>query len=564
MPPSRSIRSLLAWGAILPLIFLVYFPVLAAPFLLDDFNGIVNNADLRSLSLSNLLSLFRSHPSVHAFDHHPVSAFTFLIDYHLAGLDAAASHFANLLYLWLAAGVALWLALQLAPALGLPLAPCALLATLWVLHPLASMQAGYLMSRQESLLVTFYLLAIGLLLRGRHWWALLAAVLAFLCKEVAVSLPVALLLVDWAQSPGSSLWATLLQRWRFYLVLTLTWGALCLYHLRGARRYEIAASGLPLADPLTYFLSQPQVWLHYLRVLFWPAQLEFYPYVRPAASLAAWLPGLLLALAYLVTALWLLRRRRALAVALLLPVCVLAVTSSIIPIPYEPAMEYRFFLPSLFWMGLLLAFWWRRVSRPWLRFALPVLLILAVGVRSHLRARDYTSAIRLHEVDLARNPRNLNALDALSGLYRDAQFADRATATAWRLVDLSLEENNREYTARGFVFLGLLEFDRQNFPEAKDFFGRAIALNGNWNARLHLAAVHVQLYELAAAEKLLAEYLRRSPDHPTALLLLYEAKMSARQPAQAEPLLERLLRLYPERAELAAQRQRLERLKRQP
>jgi tetratricopeptide (TPR) repeat protein len=227
-------------------------------------------------------------------------------------------------------------------------------------------------------------------------------------------------------------------------------------------------------------------------------------------------------------------------------------------------MEYRMFLPSLFLMGLLLFFWWRKISLPWLRWALPVVLIIALGARSHLRARDYTTAIRLYEADLTHNPRNLNALDALSGLYRDAQLADRATATAWRLVDLSLEEGNREYTARGFVFLGLLEYDRKNFVEAKDFFGRAIAINGNWNARLNLAIIHVELYELEAAEKLLDQYLQRSPDHPSALMLLYEAKMSARKPFEAEPVLDRLLRLYPERQELAAQRQRLERMKRQP
>jgi tetratricopeptide (TPR) repeat protein len=129
-------------------------------------------------------------------------------------------------------------------------------------------------------------------------------------------------------------------------------------------------------------------------------------------------------------------------------------------------------------------------------------------------------------------------------------------------VDLSLEERNREYTARGFVFLGLLEYGRKNFVEAKDFFGRAVALNGNWNARLNLAAIHVELYELEDAKKLLEQYLRRSPDHPSALMLLYEARMSARRPHEAEPILERLLRLYPERQQLAAQRQRLERLKR--
>lgn len=554
------IRSVLAWGAMLPLILLVYFPVLDGPFLLDDHTGIVNNSDIRSLSPTNLLALVRGHRDVRAIDHHPVSALSFLIDFQWAGLDPAAFHFSNLIYLWLAAGAALWVA-QLA---GLSFAPSVLLAALWVLHPLASMQAGYIMGRQESLLITFYLLAIGLVLRGKHWWALPAAVLSFLCKEVPVSLPAAILLVDWAWPGGATLWTTLRRRWRFYLVFTLVWAALCAYHLLGGRRHEIGASGMPLAHPLTYFLSQTQVWLYYLRVLFWPGDLQFYPYIRPASDWTSWLPGLLAAMAYLAVALWLLSRHRQIAVVLLLPVLVLAVTSSFIPIPFEPAMEYRMFLPSLFLMGLLLAAWWRAVKPPWLRLALPVLLILAVGVRSHLRARDYSTPIRLYEVDLARNPRNLNALDALSGFYRDAKLADRATTTAWRLVDLALEEGNREYTARGFVYLGLLETDRKNFPEAKDFFGRAIALNGNWNARLNLASIHVELYEFEPAEKLLEVYLRRSPDHPSALLLLYESKMSARKPEQAEPVLERLLRLYPEREDLLVQRHRLERMKREP
>ncbi len=541
----------------------VFYPALNGPFLLDDTNGIVNNPEIRTPGQGNLWKIVKNHRDVRAVDHHPVSALSFMVDYQWSGLDPFGYHLSNLFYLWLVAGVVLLLYREVGRASGErdPLWPGVALSFVWAVHPLASMQVGYVMGRQESLLILFYLLALFCVMREWRAASIACGVASFLCKEVAVTLPGAILLVDWARG-GRSLVATLRQHWKYYAGLTGIWLLLCVYHLRGARRGEIGTSGMPLAAPKDYFLAQCGVWVDYVTKLVWPAKLVFYPYVRAVESVWDWAPGLVGMVVYLGIAAWALSRNRWAGVMLLLPVLVLTVTSSVIPIPYEPAMEYRMFLPALPLLGLALTGWWR-VARPaWLRVGLVVLVVLGLGARSHVRARDYETAMQLYEKDLAQDGRNLNSLDALSGVYREAKLNDRATAVAWRLVDLALEEKNKEFTARGFVWLGLLAYGSRNFAESKDFYQRAIEANGNWHARLNLATVHVELYELVEAERLLTEYLGHFPDSQPALLVLYESRMSAKKYDEAEEIFNRFMELYPERQDLDAQRTRILNLKR--
>ena len=564
-------RPLLAWIALLPLLILVFYPAFNGPFLLDDTSAIQANSEIRHVTIENLVRLVRSHANVRAVDHHPVSALSFMLDYQWAGLDPFGYRISSLVYLWCAAGAVLLLFLTIWPIYQRQqntthspiqtLSMAAAIMTLWAVHPFATMPANYITGRQETLLILFYVLSIAALLRGWLLLCYLSAIASFLCKEVAVTLPGALFLADWAASQTSIL-QTFRNRLRFYTILTISWLLLCAYHLGGGRRHEIFANGLPLATSTEYFQAQCAVLATYISKLLWPVKLQFYPYIRPVESWSEWVPALLAILLYIAFAIYSLRWSRWLAVTLVFPLLVLSPTSSVIPIPAEPAMEYRMFLPSIGFIALIVIAIWRFAPQLWLRAALILAILLPLATLSHLRSRDYQTALQLYERDIAIDPRNLNALEGLSGIYRELQLMDRATASAWKLVDWAMASNSQDHVGRGFNHLGLIEFDKRNYPAAKDFFERAIGINGNRLASLNLATVHVQLNELKAAEQLLNRHLVHSPDSQDALGMLYETRMSQLNYNEAEKTLDRLLALYPERKDLDNQRTRLLNLKR--
>lgn len=557
--------------ALLPLLILVFYPAMSGSFLLDDSSGIQNNSEIRHVTVDNLLKLIRGHGNVRAVDHHPVSALSFMIDHQWAGLDPGAYHASNLMHHWIAAGAMMWLFLTvwgiwqkqkgLNPSDESGFWMAAGVMFIWAVHPFATMPVAYIMCRQETLLVIFYVLSITCLLRGWERASFFLAIPSFLCKEVAVTLPGALFLVDWAQG-GLGIVETFKKRWQYYAVLTSTWLLICFYHLRGGRRNEIFAEGTPLATSLGYFKAQCVVILSYFSKLVWPVKLQFYPYIRPVESWSEWVPGFIFLLAYIAVAIYCLRWSRWLAVVVIFPLLVLSPTSSVIPIPYEPSMEYRMYMPSVALIGLFIVALWRWVPKFRLRIAIVAMAVIPLAIVSNLRSRDYETPMKLYERDFAVNPRGLTTLEGLSGIYLGAKRYDLATTRAWNLVDWAMADNNKDFIGRGFNFLGEIEFQKNNFGAAKDFYKRAIDANGNWAAKLNLAVLHLQLKELPEAEKLLLQYLAYTPDSPNAMLMLYETKLASMKLGEAETLFDHFMKIYPDRTDLDSQRTRIMILKR--
>ncbi|WP_031499622.1 tetratricopeptide repeat protein [Bryobacter aggregatus] len=566
-PNRNRLYILLAWLATLPLLLVVFYPALQAPFLLDDQVGIVNNSEFRSFSVHNLVMLFRGHADTRAYDHHAVPGFVSMVDHAWSGVDPFGYHLTNLFIHWANCGlillffVTVWKTIEKNLTLQGVLMGISLM-TIWAVHPFSTMPVAYVTCRTESLMVFFYVLALLAFLRGWEWISIPLGVASILSKEVAVTLPGAILMVDWARS-GVGIIPTLLQRMRYYIVLTSVWLLMIAYHLRGSRRTQIGAAGMPLAHPWEYFKTECGIIGDYFRKLFWPTKLQFYPFYRPVAQWQEWVPQLIGIVLYLCLAVYLLRKSRWLGIVLLFPLLVLLPTSTFIPIPYEPAMEYRMYLPGASFLALLVIGIWRWVRPTWARIALIAVVAIPLAVVSHLRTRDYETSLKLHEQQLTVDPQSLTALEAVTGSLFTAGMYDRATVTAWKLVDYALADKDKEFAGRGFNALGTIEASRRNYREARDFFQRAIEFADNNSARLSLASMQVELMELPEAEKLLRGILARTPDHPEATLLLYEAKMSAKDYDEGEKILDHFLTLYPERsAELEVQKTRVLHLKR--
>lgn len=548
---------LLGWVLLLPILALVYYPAFNGPFLLDDHSAILSNSEIRTISLENIKNAFRSHADVRALDHHPVPGLSFLIDYQWAELQPWAYRVTNLLIHWACAGVALLLLRRLWP--DMVVAPL-VVVYLWALHPLSSMPVAYITCRQESWMVLGCLASLYFLSKGQEELSILAAVGAFLSKEVAVTLPFALFAFEWIQS-GSSFWGTFRNRPRYFAAITIAWGFLCYWHLKGGRRGHVMAKDMPLAYWHEYFKAQCGVIVDYFGKLFWPTKLQLYPWVQRVESWTEWLPQALALTALFAVGAWLLWRGPKWAgFAILWPFFILGPTSSFIPIPYEPAMEYRMYLPALPLLSLLVYLAARRLPA---RALVGVGGILAVTLAtvSHLRARDYETAVKLYTQQIGVDPKGLFGWDALSGAYLGEGLQEKAAQAAWKTIDLALVEKAPDFLGRSYYTLGLLALENKKDDEAVDFFRRSVAAAGTHSAKVALAGLLAKRGENEEAAKLIDSVLAFMPDRADALFILYEMKMQKADYAGAEEVLNKIDRFHPGHPAVPDQQIRLMRKK---
>ena len=155
----------------------------------------------------------------------------------------------------------------------------ALSATLlWALHPLQTQAVTYVIQRTESLVGLFYFLTLYCVLRGATavvqawpWYvaALLSSLLGMATKEVMATAPLVVLLYDRTFLTGSFRKA-LAERWGLYLGLAATWGVIVWLLIATDFHGDTTGFGVKEFTWWSYLRTQPEVLMHYLRLVIWP------------------------------------------------------------------------------------------------------------------------------------------------------------------------------------------------------------------------------------------------------------------------------------------------------
>lgn len=202
----------LAGLVLIGLVGLVYLPGLGGGFAFDDYHTIVDNPslDIQTLSWDALLDAAMSGVGIGPLAR-PLAMLSFAANRSVAGLRPEAYKLTNLAIHALNALLIFGLLRSWLPRLA-PRAPTAcawLIAALWALHPINLTAVLYVVQRMTSLSATFVLLALALYTGARlrqlrgvpipTLWSLavaLCVVLALLCKETALVLPLYGLLIE--------------------------------------------------------------------------------------------------------------------------------------------------------------------------------------------------------------------------------------------------------------------------------------------------------------------------------------------------------------------------------
>ena len=450
---------LLAAGAIVLATMIAYGNSYRCPFVFDDKTDIVDNTSIRHLwPIWNVFVLRNDGRS--AFHNRPVVNFSLALNHAVGGLEPFAYHVTNLL-IHVLAGLTLFGIVRrtlLLPSLSGRFAAAATslalaVALIWVLHPLQTQAVTYVIQRYESMMGLFYLLTLYATIRcgtsaqpGR--WTVAAVAAAFLalgCKEVAISIPITILLYDRAFLAGSFREAWRRRPW-LYVGLVAAWAPFIVLQLSSSGRGNWAGYSLPITW-IEYARSQFGVILHYLRLTFWPCPLALdygWPVARTVGQIvpaAAVIGGLAAATGYA-----LIRQPKwgFLGAWFFL---ILAPTSSILPI-LDLAFEHRMYLPLAavvagvvtggYVVGQRLVAG-RRISRSALQaagYSLLPLVAVVIAIVTSRRNEDYRSEISIWTDAVAKRPENARAHSNLGLALMGCGRLDEAFVHFRRAVDI--------------------------------------------------------------------------------------------------------------------------------
>jgi hypothetical protein len=508
---------------------LVYWNSLQSPFLFDDQNSIINNAQIRRLwPLSVPLAPPRDTPVAGR----PIVNLSFAINYAFDGLDLSSFHLTNVAIHILAALVLFGIVRRtltrsgsIGPALRDAATGIAWAAALiWLLHPLQTESVNYLSERTESLMGLFYLLtlycAIRALGRRRSARWTVAAVIACACgmasKESMVTAPLVVVLYDrififesWRDG--------FRQRARLYVGLAGTWLVLAALLASTPRTSVGFDAG---TTPTIYLLNQFQMIAQYLKLTFWPRGLVLdYGLPRPLMFSDVYLQALLVIALGLAVVAALVRWPKVGFLGAWVFIT-LAPTSSIVPIATEVGAERRMYLPlaGIVVLGVVaVCFAFADHKRPLrigegprrtvlVALAMVVCALLAAG--TFMRNREYGSRMSIARTIVERWPSGrghyLLGTELLEAGQRDQGIMElRASAVDYPGARYAL---GTELLAEGMfdaaieqlqLFITALP-DHVNVAPARDMLGRA----------------YVGKMRLDLAEEQFTRLLRDYPQYP--------------------------------------------------
>lgn len=473
------------------LVLAAYANSLNSPFHFDDFHSVEDNVWLKSLE--HLPRYFTDtavfSPLEENRAYRPVLLISFAISHALGGGALWGYHLVTMLLHALGAWVIGLLVRRFLLAGGASPAAsglgAALAAAVFAVHPLLSEPVNYISSRSSLQAAVLSFAAVLAYVKGREErrrsWLVVAPLLLLLAmatKIIAMTVPV--LLIAWEVLLGPSRRALRADAPRTWLVrlgpvVAVALGFTVFHELIVGVASKAGRSNIP---PWSFFLTQTQVWLHYLGLFFWPEELNA-DRTMPWAQVIWQGPvarAILLNGAIVAVALSWWRRLPLVTFGVLWYYVTLAPTNSIMPLS-EPASEHRVYIavPGIVFTLWGLAFARKEVSRRALVAVATagVLLVAALGVRTFYRNRVWQTDLALWGDVVARSPDNGRA--HLN--YGLAQMSRGDLAGARRSFDRCIE------TWPGYSFCWInraaLALHEKRYQDADHEIGRAEQLAPN-------------------------------------------------------------------------------------
>ena len=400
-------------SALLLAVLAAYANAFGGSFQFDDFNVIVRQPAVHSPG-----AWWDSMPGIR-----PLLKLSYAFSWSFGGGTVAfhalnvALHAANVLLVW-AVLRELW------RRMGVPEAAAFAGALLFALHPAHTEAVTYISGRSTSMMAFFYLASVLAYLReGPRWLSPVLFAAALAVKEVAVTLPFALMLCDALDPRKGFDPRRQLPHW-----LMLGAGLACMAAL--PRYREMLEASLALRGPKEQLALQAAAIARHAGVL----TLAVPPNIDPEVPFVPTVAGFAI-LAAIAVGFVLLRVQPWYALALLWFFLHLAPTNSILP-RLDAVNDRQLYLASI--GPLALAGLAVTLMPRWRAVALVVLAVV-LGAATVARNLDYRTEVALWSDTVRKSPRSARAFNNLGYAYQLESKRDAACSAYARALDLDPE-----------------------------------------------------------------------------------------------------------------------------
>jgi tetratricopeptide (TPR) repeat protein len=460
-------------------IYFVYTSSIKGPFVFDDAINIQDNSQIRltELTLDGIVRAGFESPC----PHRPVANISFALNYYFNRYDVAGYHLVNIL-MHIATGIILFyfikVTLGLLNAHNLKLqfeknAPpdkgnCSIhnsinssistpqrslgptsneilfiaffTTCIWLVHPAQTQTVSYIVQRMNCMAAMFYILSLLLYAKARlarfkgNKWALfigciLSGILSLGSKEIAATLPFFIILYEWYFFQEVSLkW---LKRNSIYLLCFLFIIIFMVLFYLGSHPTERILSAYSHRDFNLWqrVLTEFRVVIYYISLLIFPHPMRLnllhdftisHSFINPTTTLLSFI-----AIAgMMVMAIWLAKRERLLSFCVLWFLGNLVIESSVIGL--EIIFEHRVYLPSMFFILMLVILVYRFTNSKWIWGALLCAVAIIFSVWTYQRNMVWSDDVSLWEDCVIKSPHkprqhyNLGVVLARKGNLDDA------------------------------------------------------------------------------------------------------------------------------------------------
>ncbi|NLU39899.1 MAG: hypothetical protein GXX78_13565 [Bacteroidales bacterium] len=568
--------------------FLAYFNSFTVPFLFDDYNQILNRANIHSFTVFNDLSFWLN------VNQRPFSLFTLAVNYHFGGENVFGYHLLNV-FIHFLSGLFLFYWLRMLPEVNsstrrswLPL-----LATLFfLLHPAQIQSVTYIIQRMTSLAGMFLILSVLLYTYGRlehvrqadfrkgffyYCAAILAGVLGLLSKQNAVVFPVVFLLVEFffIRNKGGKIYRT-------YLISMLAVGIVAL-------AAALVLVGLPTENAsisrVDYLATQMQVIPRYFQLMLLPIGLSIDQGVKIVDGFFnVWsLLGALFNLAMLGFSIYMVKKEPLISFGILWIYITLFIESSIFPIT-DPMFDQRMYLPlagfSLVLLALADRYFFSR-NQPLLKPVVVVVLCLLCGA-TIARNNLFNEPVRVWKDVTQKHPKHLRGWMALGKTYFEqgdysipeaincfetareiapsheenlldlgaAYLATQQNEKAISCFSILANSDNPEFKSQALRVMAAYNAGRKNIEESAKYFNDLLVMNpADHKTREALFMLYFNESNFLQAANVAKKWLAAYPRNAQAHHFMGKAQFSLNNKNEAEKYLNSALNIDSNHAE---------------
>ncbi|MDO9287293.1 MAG: hypothetical protein Q7T83_00725 [Thermodesulfovibrionales bacterium] len=358
--------------------FLAYSNSFNSAFHFDDYSSIITHPYIKSMNNIPYFFYYNGSPLISR----PVTMATFAVNFAIGGLDPFSYHVMSFfIHLANAILVYILLVLTLKNRVNGYVNISLFAALMFAAHPIQTQAVTYIVQRAEILSSFFYLLSLVMFIKASlkqveakvkikiksfststltfYSLSILSSVLAMGSKEIAVTLPVVILLYDFFFLSDGDI-KTLSRRWAVHLLFFMTLISL-MYFMGGLVKSFVAtdAVSLPPTSGIEaetssisrheYFLTQFRVIWTYIKLLILPINqnLDYnYGLSRGLLTPLTTLFGGIGIITFFGLAVFFFKRQKVISFFILWFFLILAPTSSVAILP-DVIFEHRMYLPSL-------------------------------------------------------------------------------------------------------------------------------------------------------------------------------------------------------------------------